>query len=104
MGAEEVGGLRLRRGDTAPGDPLAGLAAVVDLVAVHLQGLDEGPAEVARGALRQPLDLEGERVLALLLLERDREVAVQALPAVVRVAERQARREVGRVAEVGLDA
>ncbi len=52
-------------------------AAVVDLVAVHLQRLVEGAAEIAAGALRQPLDLEAEPVVALLLPEDDRELPVQ---------------------------
>src|SRR5512132_1644659 len=104
MGAQQVGGLRRRRRDAAPGDPLAGLAAVVDLVAVHLQRLVERAPEIASRALRQPFDLEAEPVVALLLPEDDHEVAVQALPALVAVAERQSGRQVGRIAERRLDA
>src|SRR5688572_17662972 len=79
--AEEVALLRLRRRDAAPGDPFAPLAAVVDLVPVHLQDLVERAAEVAGGSSRQPLDLEGEAVDGLLVLERHDERSIRELPA-----------------------
>ena len=64
----------------------------------------EGSAAVAGRPLCQPLGPEAEAVLAPSCLERDREVAVHALPALVRVAERETGRQVRRVPEVRLDA
>ena len=100
---EQVTHVRLRRGDAAPGDPLALLAAVVDLVPVHLQDPVEGALQVALHPLRQALDLEREPVGGVLVLEGDDELAARELPALVPVAEREPGRQVGRVSRLRLD-